>query len=430
MKHFIKYLAGALLITAGAFILFEITGIYKISLLDDNVQWSIYAKGVENAVDFDQDEQITYVAYKNYVKAFQNDGSEKIIFRNPEYNIEKILYYKNKMYILSDDKIYEYDIKHNISKIICSNIPYEGNYLKRQLIIKDNKILLSIGSATNSGIADKDNGENTTEIPYERSPINITLNGNNYGENKTGAYMAYGNSSIQGQKIKAQTFGNSSVVEINPESYEISLYCCGIRSISGWDLDSKNNLVGIVEGAQNIGSRPINRDSDYIYKIEKGKWYGWPDYSGGDSIDSPKFKNYSSVTKIISNPPSTKVPAPLYVFSKVQSMQYMVIDRCGQILEKDSIIYYDKNKNIICSLNESGAKGELLKLKEESNIKSIILKKEYVYILDSGIGCIYRMKADKGKISFCMPKEMEVVLIVIMVSMVFIFIYKLRNKNV
>ena len=429
MKHFIKYLIAGVLIVASAFILYEITGIYKISLLDDNVEWSMDIKGVKNAVDFDKSGQVTYVAYKNYIKSFERDGSESLLLKNDEFNIERLLYYKNKLYFLSNDKLYLYDIDRNIEKVICNDIPFKGECLKRQLIVKDNKILLSIGCATNSGIADNNNYENLNEIPYEKSAINIVLNGDNYGEGKTGAYMAYGNSSIKGQKVQAEKFGNSSIVQIDPDNYKVSLYSCGIRSISGWDIDSKKNLICIVEGAKNEGNRPISRDSDYIYIIEKGKWYGWPDYSGGDPIDSPRFKNEKAVYRIINNPPNKSVAAPLYVFTKVQNAEYMAIDSTGSILEKDSLIYYDKSKNMICSLNDKGIKKQLLKLQSKSDIKHILLKNHNAYILDSGIGCIYKMKSYNNKMIFNMPKEILILLTIVLGTVIIVLVCKQYKKK-
>ena len=88
--------------------------------------------------------------------------------------------------------IYRYDISKNESKVVLEGIPFKGKYLDRKLLIKDSKLLLAIGSATNSGVADNDGTFDINEIPYDTSPINITLTGNNYGEKKTGAFMAYG----------------------------------------------------------------------------------------------------------------------------------------------------------------------------------------------------------------------------------------------
>ena len=80
---------------------------------------------------------------------------------------------------------------------------------------------------------------------------------------------------------------------------------------------------------ENIGDRPINRDFDYLYKIEKGKWYGWPDYSGGDLISSPRFKDNEKKSRIILNPPNKTVAPPMYQFSDAVSNTHLLFTYKG-----------------------------------------------------------------------------------------------------
>jgi len=429
LKHFFKFLLISIVIVAVSFGLFELSSRYKVNILKNNMNWSIEAKSCRNAVSFDKDDENTYVAYDNYVKVLKNEGGEKILFSNEELKIEDILFYNNKLYFTSDDKLYNYDLLKGELNIMISNIPFQGKYLDRRLIIKDNNLLLSIGSATNSGIADNDGSYDINSIPYDKSPINIVLNGENYGDSKTGAFMAYGNSSIEGQKIEAENLANASIVEIDLLNNNVSLYACGIRNITGWDLDSDNNLICIVGGMENSGDRPINRDYDYLYKIEKGKWYGWPDYSGGDSITSPRFKGDKTITRIISNPPNKIMSAPLYQFSGVGDIKYLGIDKDGLILEKDSGVYYDRKDNMIYSINANGVKHKLLKLKDESTINGICIKGDAVYILDSGIGCIYKLQVKDDSMVFNLPKEVSIFILIFLFILLCMFILKLNNKK-
>ena len=290
-------------------------------------------------------------------------------------------------------------------------------------------MLLAIGSATNSGIADNDGTCNINEIPYDSSPINITLTGNNYGEKKTGPFMAYGNSSLKGQKIECREIANSSIIEIDLETSKVSLYACGIRNVAGWDLDSDNNLICIVGGMEDTGDRPVKRDFDYLYKIEKNNWYGWPDYSGGDPIDSPRFKGDKPITKIIENQPNKTVAGPLFQFDEVSSMKYLAIDSKGVIFEKDTGIYYDERKNMISSINKDFVISRLLKLKDDSIVKEIKIKNSSVYILDSGIGCIYKLTYDDGNMIFNLPRSVLIFIIVLLGILVFIFMYKYNSKE-
>lgn len=430
MKHFLKFLMISVVIVIAAFILVEISDKYKVNILRNNMSWSIDNKNCKQAVGFDKDENgNTYVAYKDSVKIMREEGTEEILFYDESLNIENILLYNKRIYYISNDKLYSYDIIAKRSEVLLDGIPYKGKNIDRKLTIKDSKLLLAIGSATNSGIADNDGTCNINEIPYDSSPINITLTGNNYGEKKTGPFMAYGNSSLKGQKIECRKIANSSIIEMDPETSKVSLYACGIRNVAGWDLDSDNNLICIVGGMEDTGDRPVKRDFDYLYKIEKNNWYGWPDYSGGDPIDSPRFKGDKPITKIIENQPNKTVAGPLFQFDEVSSMKYLAIDSKGVIFEKDTGIYYDERKNMISSINKDFVISRLLKLKDDSIVKEIKIKNSSVYILDSGIGCIYKLTYDDGNMIFNLPRSVLIFIIVLLGILVFIFMYKYNSKE-
>lgn len=430
MRRFLKFIIISIVIVVVAFVLVEISDKYKISTLKNNLIWSIDNKNCKQASDFDKDEEgNTYVAYKNCIKIIRVEGTEDVLVEDNSLNIENIIFYKGIIYYISNDKIYKYDISKNENKVILEGIPFKGKYLDRRLLIKDSKLLLAIGSATNSGISDNDGTYNINEIPYDSSPINITLSGNNYGEKKTGAFMPYGNSSLKGQKIECKSVANSSIIEINLETNKVSLFACGIRNITGWSLDSDDNLICIIGGMEDNGDRPIKRDFDYLYRIEKNNWYGWPDFSGGDPIDSPRFKGDKPINKIIENHPNKIVQGPLFQFDELGSIKYLSIDTEGGIFEKDTGVYYDEKRNMVSSINKDFVVNRLLKLKDDSIVKEIKIKDNSVYILDSGIGCIYKLSSNYGNNIFNLPRSVFIFIIILLGTLVFIFIYKYNSKK-
>lgn len=430
MKRFLNFLIISLVIVIGSFSIFKFSSKYGINTLKNNISWSIAAKNYKNSIGFDKDENgNTYIAYSDYIKKLGEDGREDVILNDKSLNIETMIYYENSIFFISKDKLYRYNMENNKLDEVLKEIPYEGNYLNRNLIIKDKKILLSIGTATNSGVAYDSGDYNINKIPYDKSPINITLNGFNYGEKKTGAFMPYGNSSAEGQKIKAEDIGNGSIIEINIDKRNFILYACGIRNIKGWDLDSDENLIAIVGGMENLGNRPINRDFDYLYKIDKGKWYGWPDFSGGDPISSPRFKGENVVSRLIANPPNKTVPAPLYQYDKLGAIKYLAIDKDGKVIGKDSKIFYDSKDNMISALNSDGTINQLLKLKNESRITGIKYYKDSFYILDSGIGCIYKLHSNDYNLTFNLPKSIIIFICFLMFSILCIIIVKFNKKK-
>lgn len=430
MKRFLKFLIVSIVIVAAAFGVFKFSDQYKMNSLKNNISWSVAYKNCKDSVAFDQDEnKNTYVAYDNYIKVMKEDGREEILLQDNTLKIENILFYKNKLYFTSKDKLYKYDVDNKNLKPVLENIPFEGKYIDRNIIIKDSKLLLSIGSATNSGIASYESNYSINKIPYDISPIDITLNGCNYGDKKTGAFMPYGNSSEEGQKIKAQNLGNASVIEVNLINNKTSLYSSGIRNITGWDLDAEGNLIGIVGGMENVGERPINRDFDYLYKIDKGKWYGWPDFSGGDPINSPRFKGDKLVSNLIENPPNKIVSAPIYQFSDVGSIRFLAIDKEGKILDENTKVYYDSKNNVISAINKESVIYDLLKLKDNSQIKGIKYSDGDIYILDSGIGCIYKLQSENPNFNFNLPISVWIFICFLLIIIVCLIIYKSYGKK-
>ena len=431
MKRFLKFLIISIVIVVLAFGVFKFSNQYKMNILKNNISWSVAYKNCKNSVAFDKDENKNmYIAYDNYIKVIKEDGREETLLQDKSLKIENMVFYNNKLYFISKSNLYKYDLENKNLKSILENIPCEGNYLDRNLIIKDSKLLLSIGTATNSGVASYDNNYSSDKIPYDKSSIDITLNGFNYGKKKTGAFMPYGNSCEEGQKIRAENLANACIVEINLDNNKSSLYASGIRNIKGWDLDSEGKLIGIVGGMENIGERPINRDFDYLYKIDKGKWYGWPDFSGGDPISSPRFKGEKVVSPIIKNPPNKIVSAPIYQYSDVGTIKYLAIDKEGRILDKNTKVYFDSKENIIAAINTDNIIYNLLKLKDDSKINGIRYSEGDIYILDSGIGCIYKLQCNNSNLAFNLPKSIWIFIGIFLVILTCLLIAKSYLKNI
>nr|WP_207715423.1 hypothetical protein [Clostridium saccharoperbutylacetonicum] len=420
----------SIIIVVSAFGVFSVSSQYRMNTLGSNVSWSVAYKNCNGAEAFDKDEnRNTYIAFDNSIKVIKENGLEENLIQDKTLKIENMIFYNNKLYFISKSELYSYGLNNKALKVLLDNIPCEGKYLDRNLIIKNSNLLLSIGSATNSGIASCDSNYSPDKIPYDRSSMDIILNGANYGDEKTGAFMPYGNSSQEGQKIKAQNLANASVYEINLNNNKSVLYASGLRNITGWDFDDKGDLIGIIGGMENVGERPVAMDSDYLYKIDKGKWYGWPDFSGGDPINSPRFKGEKLVAPLIANPPNKIVAGPIYKYTEAGTMRYLAIDKEGKILDKDTKIYYDSKQNIITSLSSNYIISDLLKLKDKSEIKGIKYYEGDVYILDSGLGCIYKMQANNLKFQFKLPMQVWIFVGVMLAILVSLIIYKLQRKR-
>jgi glucose/arabinose dehydrogenase len=63
----------------------------------------------------------------------------------------------------------------------------------------------------------------------------------------------------------------------------------GFRNPAYLKFDNGGQLYAANNGYNAIGSRPIDNATDDFYAIMPDLWYGWPYYSGGEAVNSPRF---------------------------------------------------------------------------------------------------------------------------------------------
>lgn len=373
---------------------------YKIDIKATGKESSIILKGLKDSKDFAWDDMGGfYIAFSNRIQYVDNNGLSYDIINDNNLNIYSIEYYMNNIYYSSNNGIYLYNIKQKSTEKLIDNIPNYGDYKDVKIKIKNHMLYASIGSATNSGVVGKDNlwlGNNP--FIYDMSPQSITLKGKNFGVNKTGAFTPYNTSNIKGQIVSGHFPGNSSIIIYNLKTKAAETYAYGIRNIKGMDFNSQGKLVATVGGMENRGLRPIIGDSDYIFYIEQGKWYGFPDYSGGDPIDSPRFsgKGNQKVNFILDKHPTTNPSAPIYQSKWVSSLTDVAVDKTGAIGMKDSIYFYDTKENSIYFFNKDSAGKVFTSFKNKANIVSMKFYDNKLTLLDSEDGILVSIANNSG----------------------------------
>ena len=290
-----------------------------------------------------------------------------------------------------DEKLVSYNIKSSEREVLIEDIPNKGiNKEDTRILINDGKLYLTIGTSTNSGIVDEE-GENP-DIP----PVDIVLSGRNYDENKKGAFVPYNTKTVKGEKVKGNILGNGAIIEFDIESKKKQLYSYGIRNVKGFDLNSSGEIFAIVGGIEDEGFRPLSGDSDYIYKIEgKGTWYGWPDYSGGDPVNSPRFREEGKpiINFITDEHKSYVMPKPLYQSEGTRNINTLLIDREGTILgDENSFLFFNNKNNTISKLLKEGEVKELIYLDKNSYINDMKIIWGNLYILDGNKGVLFRLE--------------------------------------
>ncbi|MCE9654235.1 hypothetical protein [Clostridium celatum] len=424
MKRFLKFLCLATVVITLAFGIYEFSNKYNLNLIYSNIEWSINIKDCIDAVSFDFDnEGNIYIAYKDYIKVIK-DNKEEVLLKQDSFNIYDIACYKGDIIIATGNDILRYykDDKKLIQ--LVENMPNKGLNKETKIIINNDDLYITIGSNTNSGVVEQKGGE------VDKASFEWISTGVSYGNTKTSAFSEFGKIINEGEKIKEEALSNASILKYNLISNEIITYSTGLRNIEGLDFDSSGKMIAIVGGMEDSGVRPVKDDFDYIYEIKEKAWYGWPDFSGGDPIISPRFADEDSkLSFVIANHPTEVTLGPMYQHTSVSSLRGLAIDDDGNFLVKDTVIFADSKKNIVYAKDKDGYVREIIALNDNCNIKKIKYYKSSIYILDNNIGCVYKVEVANNNTGFNIPKFMLIFLINFLIIILICLLYKYKRSK-
>ncbi|MEX2574954.1 MAG: hypothetical protein WD317_11680, partial [Balneolaceae bacterium] len=126
------------------------------------------------------------------------------------------------------------------------------------------------------------------------------LSGNNYetenvlGEDTgtaiTGAFSPYGTSIEPGQVIAGKIPCSGSILRVPVEGGPVEMVAWGFRNPFGLAVSPDGYLFITDNGYDDRGSRPVWGGGDFLWQIQTGTWYGWPDFSGGKSVTTEEFQ--------------------------------------------------------------------------------------------------------------------------------------------
>jgi hypothetical protein len=390
MKRLISYLFSIVIIITIFLLFIKHYNSNKILLSNENLSFEIKYRGLKEAKDFifDNDGKC-YIAFKNKIQVIESSGKSYSLLSRDDLNISSIEYKDNNLFYTSGSEVINYNIKENKEKVIINNLPNFGDYKESKLIVKDDNLFITIGAATNSGVVGDDNKWLISDpFNHDLSPKPLTLNTKLPATISSGAFSPYNMKNTAGQIILSHFPGNASLIVHNLKDESTKLYAWGIRNIKSIDYDTNGKLYAVIGGMEDRGKRPVKGDLDYIYEIKEDMWYGWPDYSGGDPVNSPKFKglNNEKISFLLDKHPNSNPPAPLYQHKALNSLGAIVIDKKGFLSEKNSIYFYDSKDNIIYSLNKASIIKEEIKFENDTTIREMKTFDKKLYLLDDSKG--------------------------------------------
>jgi glucose/arabinose dehydrogenase len=198
---------------------------------------------------------------------------------------------------------------------LVDNLPTMGDHhTNGPAVGPDGNLYFGLGTATNSGVVGPDNynfGWLKRHPEFHDIPCqNVTLSGQNYtseiplgtksGKQTTGAYAPYGTPTTAGQVIPGSLPCSGAVIRVSPEGGQLELVAWGFRNPFGLAFSPDGTLYVSDNGYDVRGSRPVWGNGDFLWQVQQGQWYGWPDYSGGLAFNGDRF-----------DPPGGKAPQPL-----------------------------------------------------------------------------------------------------------------------
>lgn len=192
--------------------------------------------------------------------------------------------------------------KDGSSQDIITGLPSYGDYSNSRVDFDESgKMYFGIGTATNSGVVGNDNLWLIDYPTFHDHPGSyILMNGQNFPTSNilgnsneiiyTGAFCMYGETNQPYEVKKGITKATGSILRSNVNGTGLELVAWGLRSISYLRFDNRQRLFVCNNGYDIRGSRPIANAPDEFHIITEGAWYGFPDYSAGEPVTSPRFK--------------------------------------------------------------------------------------------------------------------------------------------
>jgi glucose/arabinose dehydrogenase len=106
----------------------------------------------------------------------------------------------------------------------------------------------------------------------------------------TGGFSPYGVPNLPYEIRKGVVKASGGILRANLDGTELELYAWGFRNPAYMKFDEVGRLFVSNNGYEARGSRPIANSLDEFFNVVPGKWHGWPDYSGGEPVNIPRFK--------------------------------------------------------------------------------------------------------------------------------------------
>jgi glucose/arabinose dehydrogenase len=105
----------------------------------------------------------------------------------------------------------------------------------------------------------------------------------------TGAFLPYGTPSTPGQIVRGQLPAGGTIMRVPTNGGAPQLVAWGFRNPYGLAFSPGGELYATENGYDDRGSRPVFGSGDPLWKVQRGGWHGWPDFSGAMPLAQNHF---------------------------------------------------------------------------------------------------------------------------------------------
>jgi glucose/arabinose dehydrogenase len=131
----------------------------------------------------------------------------------------------------------------------------------------------------------------------------------------TGAYAPYRSPSQKGQVVKGSTKCSGAVLSCRGDGSDLRVEAWGFRNPYGIAVDEAGRIYVTEHGIDERGARWIVGDFDDLYLVERGRWYGWPDFAAGVRLDDHAWGDRGEGrAPVLARHPEEHPPAPVAKF--------------------------------------------------------------------------------------------------------------------
>ena len=258
--------------------------------------------------------------------------------------------------------------------VVAGNLPSMGDHHTDGPVMgPDGWLYFGQGTASNSGVVGEDNAKfgwlkrhpQFHDIPGQ----DITLAGQNFttsdpihgkGKAITGAFLPFGTASTKNQVIKGAVPCSGSVMRVRPEGGNVELVAWGFRNPFGLAFSPDGRLYVSDNGYDERGSRPIWGAADILWAVNKGVWYGWPDFSAGMPLNRKHFKPPGKKQPqflLASHPNRPPDPTAIFpVHSSADGFDFSRSSQFGYVGEAFVALFGDEAPSVGKILHPVGAK--------------------------------------------------------------------------